>query len=56
MKRATAHPSDAVARSAGSDAIFCWRTWGLRPRLYAHACIAGYDRNHALCLRLLRRL
>src|SRR5215217_5037512 len=40
----------AVARFAGSIVIFDFRSWGWRPRLYAHA------RNRGLRTRLLRRL
>jgi len=32
-----------VARVAGFEDILLFRTWGLRPRLYAGACSAGWS-------------
>jgi len=40
-KRATAVKVASDARFAGSFSGFYWRTWGLRPRLYAYARFAG---------------
>src|SRR6185437_11019079 len=45
--------------SRALNIFLCFRSWGLRPRLYAVACFAGFmltPASQALCLRPLRRL